>query len=125
MPRLPDDARVQPVLERKRGRGKLHRAYLIPGESGQAVARRLDCHGHRVFVPVAHRALGLGLAPERGVEPCVRISDGFARETAPRNVRAVSKNTDAHAFVSLIGILWVADSNLRVYPQRARQAKES
>ena len=92
--RLQHDAGVQPVLEREAGGGERQRGdgpAVLPGE---AVARRLHGHGHRVLVPVAHGALALGEALERGVEPGVGVGHRLAGEAEPREVGAVGQDAD-------------------------------
>ena len=91
-----DNARVQPVEEREGGGGKAQRGDAGAIAPGQRIAGGLHGHRHGVLVPVAKRALALGLTLQRRVEPAVRIGDRLARQPAPGNVGAERENAFGH-----------------------------
>src|SRR5262249_43545749 len=92
--RLGDDPGVLPVVERRRRRGKIQRRDVGAAVLPEAVACRLDRHRHRILVPIADRAFGFRLGLERRIGPGMRVDDGLAAQSQPRDVAAEFLDAD-------------------------------
>jgi hypothetical protein len=99
--RLGDDAGVLPVIERRRRRGEIQRRDFGAAVLAEAIPRRLDRHGHRILIPVADRALGFRLRLERRIGPGMRVDDGLAAQSEPRNVAAEFLDADQFSTLQL------------------------
>src|SRR6185437_35551 len=89
-----DHARILPILEWVRGRSEVDVADVLGLVARQAVARCLDRHGDRVFVPVGHRALALGEAAQPGGEPLVGVVHRLTAEAQTRHIGPIGHDSD-------------------------------
>jgi hypothetical protein len=92
--RLLDDTAVEPIVERRRRRGKIQHPDVVTLTRAQAIARRLDRHGDRILVPIADGALRFGLGLQGRIGPAIGIDDRLAAQSQPRDIAA--ERTDTH-----------------------------